>query len=60
MYYFCLYRIEYVERLNMLRTEAVNRSAALICVLYEILMIRFEEVLLHRVDPLIRSFRFDL
>ena len=44
----------------MLRTEAVNRSAALICVLYEILMIRFEEVLLHRVDPLIRSFRFDL
>jgi hypothetical protein len=48
---FCLDRIKYVEKRNMLRTEAVNRSAALFCVLYETLMIRFEETLLHRVDP---------
>jgi len=66
---FCLYRIKYVERRNTLRTEAVNGSAVLFCVLYETLMIRFEEALLHRIDPFdkkrwyfpsLASFIFDL
>jgi hypothetical protein len=53
----------------MLRTETVNRSAVVFCVLYETLTIRFEEALLHRVNPFDKkrwyfpswaSFRFDL
>jgi hypothetical protein len=53
----------------MFSTEAVNRSAALLCVLCESLMIRLEEALLHRVHPFDKkrwyvpswaSFTFDL